>query len=126
MLVDLSTVLDEELRRFLFLWVLSCFIDFVKYRGVGRHKPVTLTIDEISLLTQMDAQSGSELFALRLDELINVWARQCNVWVTLAHQEPWQLGPRMQRTMEGAGTRIIGKTSSMESALAMARQMIPS
>lgn len=124
-LVDVRHVLDVEQRRFRMLWALSCFLEFVKYRGPGRHRPVGLIIDEISALTNFDVQSGQDLFATLIDELLNVWARQGQVWVTVAHQEMWQVSPRLLKTLLGCGTRILGRTSDLESATLLAHELIP-
>jgi hypothetical protein len=124
-LLDLRHVLDAEQRRFRMLWALFYFIEFIKARGAGRHRPVGLIIDEISALTNFDLQSGLDLFAVALDELLNIWARQGQIWVTASHQEVWQVSPRMLKTLMGCGTRILGRTSDMEAALTLAQALIP-
>ena len=124
-LFDFRHVLDTEQRRFRMMWVLFYFLEFIKYRGAGRHKPVGLVIDEISALTNFDLQSGQDLFAGAIDELLNVWARQGQVWTTLAHQEVWQVSERMLKTLMGCGTRILGRTSDMEAARTLARELVP-
>ena len=124
-LFDFRHVLDTEQRRFRMMWVLFYFLEFIKYRGAGRHKPVGLVIDEISALTNFDLQSGRDLFAGAIDELLNVWARQGQVWTTIAHQEVWQVSERMLKTLMGCGTRILGRTSDMEAARTLARELVP-
>ena len=124
-LIDFRHVLDTEQRRFRMMWVLFYFLEFIKHRGAGRHKPVGLVIDEISALTNFDLQSGTDLFAGAIDELLNVWARQGQVWVTIAHQEVFQVSERMLKTLMGCGTRILGRTSDMEAARTLARELVP-
>jgi hypothetical protein len=114
-----------ERQQFLLLWIMSYFLSFVKHRGAGRHKPIALTIDELSVLSNLDKRSGFELFATMIDELLNVWSRQGQVWVTLAHQENWQVSPRMLKTLISCGTRIMGRTSDWESALELAHELMP-
>jgi hypothetical protein len=124
-LFDLRHVQDMERQQFLLLWIMSYFLSFVKHRGAGRHKPIALTIDELSVLSNLDKRSGFELFATMIDELLNVWSRQGQVWVTLAHQENWQVSPRMLKTLISCGTRIMGRTSDWESALELAHELMP-
>jgi hypothetical protein len=121
-LVDLRNVHDVEMQRFKLLWVLQHFLQFIKQRGAGRHTPVALTIDEVSVLTNLDRQSQNEPFADLLDDLLNIRARQGQVWVTLSHQEAWQVSEKLQKTLMGCGTRIIGRTSDQEAARHLAEQ----
>ena len=124
-LFDFRHVLDVEQRRFRMMWTLFYFLEFIKHRGAGRHRPVGLVVDEISALTNFDLRSGQDLFAGAIDELLNVWARQGQVWTTLAHQEVWQVSERMLKTLMGCGTRILGRTSDAEAALMLARELVP-
>ncbi len=94
-LVDFRHVHDNETKRFLMFWVLSYFLAFIKTRSIGRHSPIGLVIDEISILTNQDKLNGKEPFATVIDELLNVWARQGQVWVTIAHQEVWQISEKL-------------------------------
>ncbi len=124
-LLDFRHVLDAEHRRFLMMWTLFYFLDFIKHRGAGRHRPIGCIIDEVSVLTNIDVQSGLDLFAIAIDELLNVWARQGQVWVTISHQEMWQVSERLFKTLMGCGTRIIGRTSDSTAALTLSRELIP-
>ena len=124
-LLDFRHVHDVDFRRFLMLWVLIYFIDFIKYRGIGRWQPIGLLIDEVSVLTNLDQQTDSGLFATLLDELLNVYARQSQVWVTISHQEVWQVSPKLLKTLMGCGTRIMGRTSDAKSAMDLAEQLFP-
>lgn len=124
-LLDFRHVLDAEHRRFLLMWTLFYFLDFIKHRGAGRHRSIGCIIDEVSVLTNMDIQSGLNLFALAIDELLNVWARQGQVWVTISHQEVWQVSERLFKTLMGCGTRIMGRTSDATAAIALARELMP-
>lgn len=123
-LLDFRHVLDMEQRRFRMMWALSYFLEFIKHRGGGRHSPVGLIIDEVSVLANYDMQSGQDLFASLIDELLNVWGRQGQVWTTVSHQEVWQVSERMLKTLMGCGTRILGRTSDFESAMILARELI--
>jgi hypothetical protein len=123
-LFDFRHVLDIEQRRFRFLWALSYFLEFIKHRGAGRHSPIGLIVDEVSVLTNLETQGGQELFSALLDELLNVWGRQGQVWTTISHQEVWQVSERLLKTLMGCGTLVIGRTSDFESAMILARDLI--
>lgn len=123
--LDFRHELDPERRRFKMLWVFQSFLAFIKHRGAGRHTPIGLMVDELTALYHFDAQGGSDIFSTDLDELINVLARNYQVWLTLAHQELFQVDEKSCKTLLGMGTKIIGVTSDMEAALTLARALIP-
>ena len=120
-LLDFRHEFDIERRRFKMMWAFNYFLDFVKRRGAGRHQPVSLIIDELSSLFSTDALVG-EIFGKELDELINVIARNYRVWLTMAHQEQFQLMGQLSKTIMTMGTQILGSTSDWESALMSAKQ----
>ncbi len=47
------------------------------------------------------------------------------VWLTLAHQELFQLDERIQQSLMSLGTQILGVTSDRKAALALAQQLYP-
>lgn len=123
-LLDFRHVYDIERRRFMMLWAFLYFLDFIKHRGAGRHIPIGLIIDELTALFSIQTLT-SDVIAVELDNLINVIARNYRVWLTIAHQEQFQLSERMQKTMMTMGTQIFGVTSSRDSALSLARHYYP-
>jgi hypothetical protein len=120
-LLDIRDEFDIERRKFKMMWAFNIFLDFVKRRGAGRHQPISLIIDELSSLFSADALSGA-VFGKELDELINVLARNYRVWLTIAHQEQFQLMGQMSKTIMTMGTQIFGSTSDWEAALISAKQ----
>jgi len=122
-LLDFRHVHDLERRRFLMLWAYMSLLEFIKHRGAGRHRPISLIVDELAALANFRTSNGSSLFADDLEELINVYARNCMIWLTLAHQEMYQFEERIQKTLMTMGTHIFGVTSDPEAALMVARQM---
>jgi hypothetical protein len=120
-LIDFRDEHVLERVRFKLLWFLTSFLEFVKQRGAGRHRPVSLVIDEITYLLSLDA-SGSDLLASDLDELVNRIARNYGVWLTLAHQEMYQVGERMAKTLLTMGTQIFGTTTDPEATIALAHR----
>jgi len=121
-LLDFRHELNFENRRFKMLWVFLSFLEFIKHRGLGRHRPVSLMIDELTALYNFDVLAGSAIFAADLDELINVIARNYSVWLTLSHQEPFQIDQKSRRTLMTMGTQILGVTTDFEAALALGRE----
>jgi hypothetical protein len=120
-LLDFRHDIDIELRRFKMLWAFTYFLDFIKHRGAGRHRPVSLIIDELSALYNFHSLA-LDIFAADLDELINVIARNHMVWLTLAHQELFQLNERAQKSLMTMGTQIFGSSADIDGALTLARQ----
>jgi hypothetical protein len=123
-LVDLRREYDTERRRFKMLWAFSYFLDYIKHRGAGhRHQPVSLIVDELASLFNVQAQGANALVA-DLDELINVIARNYRVWLTLAHQEMFQFDERTQKTLLTMGTQIFGSTADLDAAVNVARSFL--
>jgi len=111
---------DLERRRFKMVWAFNYFLDFIKHREAGRHKPIGLIIDELTSLFSLQALSN-ELFGADLDELINVIARNYSIWLTIAHQEMFQLTERIMKSLMTMGTQILGVTTDPDAAIQMAR-----
>lgn len=120
-LLDFRHDHDIERRRFRMVWAFQYFLNFIKHRGAGRHIPISLIVDELTSLFSVETLA-TDLFASDLDELINVIARNYMVWLTLAHQELFQLDERAQKSLMAMGTQIMGITSDRGSALALAGQ----
>jgi len=123
-LLDFRHEHDIERRRFKMVWAFNYFLDFIKHRGAGRHQPIGLIVDELTSLFSVQALA-SDIFGSELDELINVIARNYSVWLTIAHQEQFQLTERMRKTLMTMGTQMIGVTTDREAALSHASHFIP-
>jgi hypothetical protein len=123
-LLDFRHELNPEHRRFKMLWAFRFFLEFIKTRGIGRHRPVSLLVDELAALYNYDAAAGHPIFAADLDELVNILARNYNVWLTVAHQEAWQVDEKSRQTLMSMGTQILGATTDFESALTLARDLL--
>lgn len=120
-LLDFRHEQDIERRQFKMMWAFNYFLDFIKRRGAGRHQPISLMIDELSSLFSNKALTG-EVLGKELDELINVIARNYRVWLTIAHQEQFQLLENIQKSLMTLGTQILGATSDWEASLNSAKQ----
>jgi hypothetical protein len=119
-LLDFRHEQDLERRRFKMVWAFNYFLDFIKHRGAGRHEPIGLVIDELTSLFSVQAL-GSDLFGSELDELINVIARNYSVWLTIAHQELFQVTERILKSLMTMGTQILGVTTDPEGAKYLAQ-----
>lgn len=120
-LLDFRHEHDIERRRFKMVWAFNYFLNFIKHRGAGRHRPVSLIIDELTSLFSVQTLS-TDLFASDLDDLINVIARNYMVWLAIVHQELFQLDERARKTLMAMGTQILGVTSDRDAALTLARE----
>ncbi len=114
-LFDFRNEHDLERRRFKMVWVFNYFLDFIKQRGAGRHQPIGLVIDELTSLFSIQSLN-SDLFGSELDELINVIARNYGIWLTIAHQEMFQVTERILKSLMTMGTQILGVTTDPEAA----------
>ena len=113
---------DHDRIRFKNLWVFTTLMEFLKSRGfAGREKPVSVIVDELTYLLSLDPRH-TELLAADFDELINRVARNYGVWVTLCHQELYQVPEAIQKHLMTMGTQIIGKTTEPETALFLAER----
>jgi hypothetical protein len=62
-------------------------------------------------------------FAQELDELINVYARNFRLWLTIGLQELFQVDEKMQKTLLTMGTQIFGSTSDMQTAIGLSENL---
>jgi len=107
--------------RFKMLWAFTNFIEYVKMRGMDRNDGISVIVDELSFLLALNS-SGDDLLSADMDDLINNVSRNCNLWLTLAHQEMHQLPEMIRLNLMGLGTQIIGRTSNDRTALDYARR----
>src|SRR5262249_41154115 len=84
-----------------------------------RYQPISLIVDELTSLLTVDPVSA-DLLAADIDELVNVLARNYRLWLTVAHQELFQMSERLQKTLMSMGTQVLGVTSDPDAALDMA------
>lgn len=120
-LLDFRHVPPQDVRLKL-LWAFNYLMSFIRWRGAGRHTPISVVVDELTYLTNLESGGGSELLSRELNELINVIARNYGVWLTLCHQENYQLSESVQKTLMTMGTQIIGVTTDQDAALMLSKQ----
>ncbi len=121
--LDFGGCVNQEQRRFGLVWTLFYWLlPYIRNRGTGyAHPPVGIVVDELSAL-QADTPLGRELLAGDLNELINILRRQFRLWLTLVHQEAYQLDEKVAQNLMSLGTQILGVSHDYESSLATAKQ----
>lgn len=124
-LIDLRRVHDIERRQFLLLWVFLYLMEYLKSRGPGRHSPISVVIDELAAIVGNHAGAGESAIGQLIDEVIQVYMRGFSIWLTVAHQEAFQLDERSLHAVMSMGTQILGVTTDQDAALALARQFFP-
>jgi hypothetical protein len=117
-LLDFRDERDPEMKRFKLLWTFSYLYEHIKLRG-RREKPLALLIDEFSALTQRVTDGVNPLVTL-LDEFINQYMRNHNIWLTIAHQSIFQVDEQLGNTLLSLGTYIFGRVAMMEEARILA------
>ena len=103
---------------------LNYLLDFIKYRGAGRHKPVYMAIDELAALFPVVGLAAEQMSA-DLDALINQYARNYRLFLCpLTTQELYQYShyPRLAKTLLSLNTQFHGVTSDPESARFLAER----
>jgi hypothetical protein len=117
-LLDFRHVHDPELRRFSLLWVFNYLYEHIKARG-RRDTPLGLIVDEFAALAHK-VTAGENPLATLLDAFINQYMRQHNIFLTVAHQDIFQLDEQLQNTLLSLGTCVFGRTSTMAAARLLA------
>lgn len=123
-LLDFRHEHDPDRRRFKMMWAFQSLFEYIKQRGRVRSNPISVIVDELTELSNFEV-GGVDIFAKDIDALVNVYARNCMVWLTIAHQEAFQLSERMLQTLMSMGTQVLGVTTDMDAALDLARQYLP-
>ncbi|WP_040668474.1 hypothetical protein [Nitrolancea hollandica] len=120
-LIDLKDIDDAEDKRFCYFWIFHSLMRWMKKRG--KHAiPFSLVIDELSECVG-SVELNAEIFASDLDALLNRYARNNSVQVTLMAQELHQFqDPKIQHTLLSCGNLILGSTTNKETALLFARR----
>lgn len=119
-LLDFRNVTVPEDRQFLLQWCFGMVYEYIIARKTkGEALPFALVIDELKYL--LGDETAVEL-EQELDELVNVYGRNKDVWLTILHQEQNQLSLKVQQTLMTMGTQIFGSTSDPDAALRIARR----
>jgi len=117
-ILDFRNILTDETKRFAMLWVFSTLYEFIKQRG-RKDFPFSVLIDEFASLTQQ-VTSGVNPLAVLLDEFINQYMRNNNIWLTVAHQSIYQLDEQLRNTLLSLGNYVFGRVATMGEARVLA------
>ena len=117
-LLDFRNVLEPETRRFAMLWLFSLLYEFIKSRGRSV-TPFGIIIDEFAALAQQ-VTAGVNPLAVLLDEFINQYMRNHNIWLTVAHQSLFQIDEQLRQTLLSLGNYVIGRAATMPEARLLA------
>jgi hypothetical protein len=120
-LIDFRNVRGQQNIRFRMLWAFTNLLEYILRRGPTRSKPLSLIVDELVYLLSLNSLEY-DLLSADMDELINQVARNHMIWLTLAHQEMYQVSENLQKTLLTMGTQIFGRTTDLEAALSLAKR----
>ena len=95
------------------LLIFLSLFEFLKQWGRST-TPFVVIIDEFAALTQQ-VTAGANPLAVLLDEFINQYMRNINIWLTLAHQSIYQLDDHLRNTVLSLGNMVIGKVATINS-----------
>ena len=120
-LLDFRNV-PEHRKKFAVVWVHSTLLEWIRRRGPGRHRPLSLIVDEATYLLS-DASVRDDPLADDLEELIDRLSRNTQTWCTYAHQEMSQLSPKAANLfMKGLASQLLGRTADPDAAELYARR----
>jgi hypothetical protein len=106
-ILDFRSVIDPETKRFAMLWIFLSLYEFLKQRG-RKTTPFVVTIDEFAALTQQ-VTGGVNPLAVLLDEFINQYMRNNNIWLTVAHQSIYQVDEQLRHTLLSLETMSLAE-----------------
>lgn len=119
-LLDFGHEHNRWRRRFKTMWAFDMIFEYIKQRQQDHPTPLAVLVDEITELTSQKS-AGEDVFEQDLGWLLNMYARNFNVWLTLAHQERFQLSEENNGALDGMGTQVLGVTSSRDAADELAK-----
>lgn len=123
-LLDFRDEANMETRRFKLLWLYRELVSFVERRGEGRHKPISIIVDELPYFLSFGSDPKS-LLEKDLADLVQRVMRKYSLWLTLCHTELFQLSPFISRNLMSLGTQIIGSTTDLWTGQMLAERFYP-
>jgi hypothetical protein len=119
-ILDFQDITDDFEITFKMRWCFSYLWEYIKRRRFAREIPLSVILDEFNYLLSLRG-GADDLLALDLDNFINKDMRYRNCWLTVAHQELFQIPERIRKTVLSLGTHLFGAASDRESAEAVAK-----
>jgi hypothetical protein len=114
-----------EQKRLAMLWLMTYLLDYIRTkRGATRERPLSLIIDELTFLLN-DVAMKDDPLEKDMEELINMLARNANIWLCLAHQEMYQVSEPMQKALLTMGIQCFGSTMDADAAKKLGERFYP-
>jgi hypothetical protein len=117
-ILDFSRIIASETKRFALLWTFSNLFEFIKSRD-RNSPPFGVIVDEFAALAAK-VTNGTNPLATLLDEFIQQYMRNSNIWLTVAHQSILQLDDQLRQTVLSLGNYLFGQAPTMEAARLLA------
>ncbi len=123
-LLDFSHVAETD-QQFMLLWWYRSLIEWIRLsRGIGRHPPLSLILDELTYMVG-NRHDTSDMLAQDINRFVSINSRNAQIWMTILNQEMNQLSPDLQDTLFTLGTQIYGVTSDYIAAQRIAQRFAP-
>lgn len=123
-LIDFRNENDAQRMKFKLFWIFSDLIEYIRRRGPGRHRQLSIIFDEVTYILP-SRETENDVMTAYMNELVNRLARNNQVWLTLALQELHSVSEQIQKTLMTMGTQIIGSTTNPRTALELAGRFFP-
>jgi hypothetical protein len=116
--LDFSGISNPHTKRFALLWTFSTLYEFIKTRSRS-DPPFGIIVDEFADLATK-VENGTNPLATLLDEFIQQYMRNSNIWLTIAHQSVQQIDDQLRNTLLSLGTYLFAQPPTMEAARILA------
>jgi hypothetical protein len=117
-LIDFRDEMNQELKRFKLLWILSVIFGYIKLRG-RRNYPLGLICDEFSSICS-HMPGGSTPLGDLMSELITIYQRNHHVYFTCSYQSVATIPESLRYVLLRLGNLVVGKPPTMTEARLMA------
>jgi hypothetical protein len=123
--LDFSEPMSRAARELALFWVWNSLMDYIQSRkGQGRqYPPLSIVVDELSYLIR-GTQLNTDVIISELAELLDVRARNANLWITLATQSMQQLPDQLLATCLQMKSHMYGAISNYAMAIDRAQRWL--
>jgi hypothetical protein len=117
-ILNFKHITAPETKRFALLWTFMHLYEFIKQRARS-DRPFGVIIDECAAFATK-VETGTNPLAVLLDEFMQQYMRNSNIWLTIAHQTIQQLDEQLRQTCLSLGNYVFGQVPTMEAARILA------
>jgi hypothetical protein len=117
-ILDFSRITNPATKQFATLWPFQSLDEFIKQCD-RNSPPFGIIIDEFAALAPK-VTNGTNPLAVLLDEFINQYMLNSNIWLTIAHQTIQQLDNQLRNTVLSLGNYCFFQSPTMEAARLLA------